>query len=84
MEKPFVLGVDQGGYCCSALPLVIKQLRRKKLVDEMLVTQQYQQSYGKFKATLVELLWNNNKTKVSARFCGDILDKVPGGYTNPN
>ncbi len=79
----FVLGVDQGGYCCSFLPSVIKRLKRKKIGDKMWVSMQFQQTHGKFKATLVELLWNADKTKVSARFCGDILDGVPGGYANP-
>lgn len=79
-EEPIVLGVDQGGYCCTEIPEAIKRLKRKKLGDRMWVTMQYQQSRGKFLAAIVELRWNATKTRVAARFSGDILDNVPGGY----
>ena len=77
------LGVDQGGYCCTEIPEAIQRLKRKKVGDKMWVTMQYQQSYGMFKAVLSELIWNKDKTKVSARFSGDILDKVSGSWARP-
>ena len=73
MGENWVLGVDQGGYCCSTLPAVIGRLRRKKTGDKMWIVMQCQEQYGKFKATLVELMWNADKTEVSARFCGYVF-----------
>jgi len=67
------LGVDQGGYCVTAIPAAVERLKRKKVGDKMWVTMQYQQPHGIFKATLRELIWNADKTKVSARFSGGII-----------
>ena len=73
------LGVDRGGYCCTEIPEAIKRLRRKKIGDKMWVTIQFMEDFGMFKATLTELLWNADKTRVSAKFCDGVLC----GYTNP-
>lgn len=78
--EPFYLMVDNGGYCCSDLPLVLEFMRGKKIGDRLMVVMQYMEIEGPFLASIVEINYNEAKNRISVRFRGGPLDMVPGGY----